>query len=47
MMASISHPRMASPTLCAHGRSGARQVLRWRTAPVGFLFWLALASGPP
>ncbi len=32
-MASISLPRMASPTLCAHGRSGATQVSRWRTAP--------------
>lgn len=48
MMASIFLPRMASPTLCAHGRSGAIQVSRWRTAPAcssgGQLYLSSIAS---
>lgn len=48
MMASILFPRAVSPRRCAHGRSGATQVSRWRTAPApsfgGQLYLSSIAS---
>lgn len=48
MMASFEFPHAVSPRRRAHGRSGATQVSRWRTAPApsfgGQLFLSSIAS---